>query len=287
MIKKNVAGIVVLYNPDEYVIDNIISYIYQIDKLFIIDNSDKSIEFVSVFVKSNPSTKYIFNGNNLGVAAALNTGAKLAIDEGYEFLLTMDQDSFASEGMVEKMIEQTRNEKNVGLIVPRYIDKIECSTSTDLRYLLCEKTSGNILNLESFKQVGLFREDYFIDYVDVEYGYRLNLNKWKLIKVNSAVLYHNEGQIVAKKWFFKFVHPYNYPPLRYYYRTRNLLLLKKEYRRAYPDAISHELKIYLINLIKMILYEPDKIKKIKMIATGIFHYYKKYTGKFIAGNFSK
>ena len=45
MKKIKLAGVVVLYNPDDNYIDNINSYINDIDLLYIIDNSEKRIKF--------------------------------------------------------------------------------------------------------------------------------------------------------------------------------------------------------------------------------------------------
>jgi len=70
-IQKTVCGVTVLYNPEKVVVENIDSYIHQIDYLFIIDNSDFATDFVKSCYISNNKVEYIFNNNNLGVAAAL------------------------------------------------------------------------------------------------------------------------------------------------------------------------------------------------------------------------
>ena len=47
----------------------------------------------------------IFNEENLGIATALNIGVKEGLRQGYNWILTMDQDSKCSKDIVEKMFE--------------------------------------------------------------------------------------------------------------------------------------------------------------------------------------
>jgi len=51
LLKENLAGVIVLYNPDGSVINNIVSYIDSLSHLYVIDNSENpdnslSTEFV-------------------------------------------------------------------------------------------------------------------------------------------------------------------------------------------------------------------------------------------------
>ena len=83
---QDIVGLVVLYNPDQNVIGNIQTYISQLSMLYVIDNSEvcnnKIFETIRVFDNST----YIFNGENLGIAKALNIGAEEAIKDGFKFL---------------------------------------------------------------------------------------------------------------------------------------------------------------------------------------------------------
>ncbi len=276
-----IAGVVVLYNPNPVVIENIKSYINEIEFLFAIDNSEYPNNEIVEELRENVKVLYLPQKENLGIANALNRAADEAINLGYHYLLTMDQDSFVDQEMIKIMVENCVDEEQAGIITPHYIDKVqpERKIEKEKQYILCEKTSGNLLNLSAFKTVGKFNEDYFIDYVDIEYGFRLNLNGWKVIKVNSATINHNEGELSARTFFFRKVHPYNYPPVRYYYRTRNLLYLRLSYKNKLAIAVRNEVKVYLKNVIKALLYEKDKIKKLKMIYRGFRDYTKGIVGR--------
>ena len=101
-----VAATVILYNPDEIsLLLNISSYINDVDKLYVIDNSDFSLssKIVEYFLSIN-HIEYINLGGNKGIAYALNYAAISAIKAGYDWLMTMDQDSKATPSMVNKLM---------------------------------------------------------------------------------------------------------------------------------------------------------------------------------------
>ena len=57
--RKRWAGLVVLYNPMEEVIDNIKTYADSLDKLYILDNTDRPLQWVAKASKDIPSAQYI------------------------------------------------------------------------------------------------------------------------------------------------------------------------------------------------------------------------------------
>ena len=282
MYSDSIAGLVVLYNPPKNILDNIKSYIDDVGILYVIDNSEEVDKNLVNELQTIPKLIYSSEDENMGIAYALNKAANRAVCEGYRYLLTMDQDSYVDKDMIKLMIQNTLDESNIGIIAPDYIDKFHTNKSSyeDKQYLTSEKTSGNLLSLEAFKKNGKFNEDYFIDYVDIEYGFRLSINNWKIIKIHSAKLFHAEGELSTKSFFFRKVYPYNYPPVRYYYRTRNLLFLRDKYKSNLPAAVKNEIKVYLKNVLKVFLYEKNKFEKLKMIIKGFQDYNRKKVGKY-------
>lgn len=277
-----VAAVVILYNPDQYIIENIKSYINQVTELFIVDNSEIPNRLIKEFSDSITHSEYIFNNENLGVATALNIGAERAISKKCSYLLTMDQDSIAPNNLVGSLLHEVKNRENVGLISPVHSNVFD--THKKLQNIGISKvntvmTSGNLLSLEAYKSVGGFNENFFIDYVDVEYCLRLHSNNYNVYRLSNVVLEHNEANLSEKKIFnFKF-YPTNNAPFRIYYKTRNLLYLKENYKKKYPIQIKEEFSIYFKNVIKILLFEKSKWLKIKMIALGVKDYLKKKQGR--------
>lgn len=279
-IKNKLAGLVVLYNPDNSIEQNISSYIDQVGRLYVFDNSDIRSEIADKLQLNNKVT-IIHSGHNEGIAKALNAGALKAIDDGYNFLLTMDQDSFVTAGMIDNLLTAINEFNNAGIISPVHTNKFNTPPTSPERYqeILVTKTSGNILNLEVYKSVGPFNEDFFIDYVDIEYCMRIIQAGYKVVQVNDAILIHNEANLTEKKFLFKIVYPYNHHPVRFYYKTRNRCYLKDKFKHIFPEYFGVESDLFVNNLIKVFLYEKQKLLKLKMSWLGYKDYKKGKTGK--------
>ena len=280
---NSIAGVVLLYNPDKDVIENILSYIDSIDFLYIIDNSKESSEKVLNFINDHfEKIEYVFNQENIGVASALNIAVEKALNDGFHYLLTMDQDSMATPNMVERMLSIQNNFDNVGIISPTQIDKFHSplSNAIEINEKLVVMTSGNLLNLSVFKIVGPFNEELFIDFVDVEYCLRLKQNNFKTIQIKSLELLHSEGNLTAKSFLGKTVYPHNHAAFRWYYKTRNLFYINKLYGKNFPQYFSEEFKLFRNNIIKIILFESRKREKLWWMIKGFYHFKKNRMGKY-------
>jgi len=279
-----IAALVILYNPDKNNLDNINSYINQVEKVIIVDNSELSNEVL--FAKASfKNFEYIFNDSNIGVAAALNIGAKKAIEQGFDYLLTMDQDSKADEAMVFKLLELMQSSERIGIVSAEHYDKdihnlIE-PENLFVKNVLSTITSGNLLSLNAYKILGGFLDQLFIDHVDHEYCLRLNQNNYKVIKTNEVLVFHKLGNSKRRKFFRWIFYPSNHSPLRLYYRTRNRLFVDNLYRKSFPEYIRRDRRNFIRELFEIIAFDKNVWAKIKMILQGYIDYKKNHFGKYL------
>ena len=289
MIKQNeIAAAVVLYHPDDSVIANLNSYINQVEITFAIDNTEEDYvdaQFLTELTK-NKKIIYIPNNENLGIATALNIGARNALQSGCKFLLTMDQDSLASETMVADLVncEAAHNLSYLGILSPFHYTKITrfLPPSAKVDHVLTAWTSGSLVNLEAYKKVGPFNEELFIDFVDHEYCLRLSLAGYKVFKVCNAVLHHEIGTNITRHKFLGiplFIAS-NHSALRRYYITRNRFYLAAQMAKQFPIFFLADKRKFIGELLTILLYEQDKLKKFKMILRGYSDYREKRLGKF-------
>lgn len=275
MIK--LSGVVVWYNPTKEDIENIYSYLDNIDKLYIIDNSktEHTIEF------NNPKIEYIFNGENKGIAEALNIAAKKSILSGYKWLLTMDQDSKMNNDIFKAFNEtaQQFDVKTIGIISPWHNTKIiEEKPAKRYSKPLEVMTSGNFVNLDILQKTGYFDEKLFIDGVDIEYGLRLNSLGYSIIQMNNVAMEHNLGNIQYHTFLGKKFMCTNHNYIRQYYMARNYRYIRDCYIKKYPEYCMRLVKIKG-TIFKIVMYESDKCRKIKYIIKGINDYKRKNYGK--------
>ena len=279
-----VAAVVVLFNPELNVLANINSYIDQVDKLFVVDNSDKINESVTEKISLLQKTEYISNKTNLGIAAALNIGAQEAIVEGFNYLLTMDQDSEASPLMVSKLMDCLTKGTNIALAAPVLYHpegrKIVQDSVMPFEQTITAWTSGSLLELSIFKSSGGFKEDLFIDYVDHEFCLRLNKMGYKIYMCNNTRLKHNLGKIEEVNLIFRKVYTTNHSPLRLYYRTRNRFYVRRVYKNAIPHFFKQDNKDFWRSAVKVMLFEKDRLKKLRFMLKGYRDFRKNIFGKY-------
>lgn len=258
----HLSAVVVWYNPTNKEKENINSYIKYVDKLYIVDNSEKENAF-----ENNKKIHYVFNGENLGIAKALNIGADLALKEKYDWLLTMDQDTSFKNDDVKKIFEYIKNNdmKNIGIVSPWHDTKLHIQKpKEEIDYPIDVMTSGNFLNLKILKKIGGFKDEYFIDGVDIEYCLRLKKYNYKVMRLNKFSIKHNLGNISYKHFFKKELLCLNHNYLRVYYRVRNYNYIKQEYHDIAPQFCDILVKIKAL-IWCIIFYEKDKIRKLKSI----------------------
>ena len=161
-----IDGVVVLYNPDKAVVENIKSYQSFLRKLFVIDNSTSYNEEVINKLKEYPNIVYVSLDGNKGIAKALKEGLELSIKDKADFTLTMDQDSiFPSEKLdvVKTYLEKYSSEyATIGL---NFNSDSKEAKLVEEQFLL---TSGNFIKNEDYQKIEGFKEELFIDWVDFD-----------------------------------------------------------------------------------------------------------------------
>lgn len=284
-----VAAIIVSYNPDSNLFDSINLLLNQVEKVIIVDNGSKE-KYVK-YIKSINEDKIeiILNKENLGIATALNIGVRKALENGYEWILTMDQDSKASPDMVKKMFNvynsiNREERKDILSIFPNFVDERiqsieENSNMNSYEYVDADITSGNLLRKEVFEKVGFFDDSLFIDLVDTDFCMRLNEKGVKMIKIRDAVLYHSLGESKTIKGILGSFNTSNHSALRRYYMTRNRFYIWEKYKGLNSFTLNRDKKLFKKEFVKIILGEKDKVNKIKMVLRGYKDYKKGIKGK--------
>ncbi len=279
-----IAGVVILYHPCPDFAENIRRYLGDIDRLYVIDNSEQHFEERAAKLTHFPNVVFIPNRDNFGMARALNIAAEYAIKDGYDFLLTMDQDSKVTTGMIKTMLSclESDDPSRVGILSPVqvYTSYKKKSSDKPCEEILTTMTSGNLLNLKAYQATGPFLDKLFIDYVDHEYCMRLRVNGFRIIQANNAVLNHPLGSITEYRLLWKRFALGNHPPLRRYYITRNKFYLYDRYKEHFPEYFRPFFKYLIYEVLSILLYEEDKLAKLQMIIRGYSDYKKGIFGKY-------
>lgn len=271
---QSVCAVIVTYNPRSTFIDNIVAVAAQVGHVVVIDNgSSGETEQHLHELETRLSCTVIRNHQNLGIAVALNRGVKYALEAGFDWVCTFDQDSRVCDGFISKMLEayqQARNPERVALLAPSYVDR-ESGVTERLRRadngeILAAMTSGSMIPLSVIRELGFFDESLYIDAVDIEFCLRAR-RKGMVILQSPAVLLHSLGRTRYYRVFGLRFGVTNHSAGRRYYMTRNRLRLLRLYARDWP-WMWRESRTMLLDAAKIILAEDDKWKKLRAMAAG-------------------
>lgn len=277
--KKDVAGTVVLYNSSMETFDNIKTYIDQIEKLYVIDNSsDFNKELIESLLCLDKVEYHPLYGNK-GIAAALNFAAHKAIKDGFLVLLTMDDDTRTPKFMVQQMIEfWNKYPDQIGILSGLHHKKPD---KLKFRKILYTLTSGNMLNLQAFQDIGPFRDDFFIDHVDHEYGIRLNSNNYSVVELPDIRLEHQLGDTSHLKIGSFVVGKYgSHSPMRLYYFARNGIYVARQQLTSYPLFSWMVAEELVKRCIKAMFLQDKRKERIQMLITGMRHGWSGHLGKY-------
>jgi len=111
---------------------------------------------------------------------------------------------------------------------------------------------------------GSFMDDLFIDLVDFDYCWTVLEHGYKILQVNSVVLYHELGHSRKVKLFGKEEAVFNHPPIRSYYMSRSNVIVGRKHKRLNQCMRWQAKRTLLINL-----YERNRWAKDKMIIKGL------------------
>lgn len=268
------AAVVTLYYPNENHFLNMKNYLANVDKLYVMDNTP-DVNHESDLPKSKKIEYYSFH--NIGVSKALNFGCECASGEGYKWILTMDQDTILLSNVLLEMkkIIETKEMKKIGIVTPWHKTKLKIEKpKKKIDYPQDVMTSGNIVNLEIWKEIGGFNEDFFIDGIDIEYGLRLKKYGYKIMRLNELEIEHDLGDI----FYVKGKLCTNHSGIRRYYMNRNYHYIYDCYKETDKEFCEFLISNYK-TMLKVILFEKNKFSKVYGFILGYIHYKKGIKGK--------
>lgn len=278
-------AVVVLYYPDEKVVSNITSYFRSVDQLILWDNTPEEDQKKLNTDQLGKADKIIYmsEGKNVGIGKALNEAVTFALSHDFTHILTMDQDSSFKEGDFAHYLKAIASDTDttVGCYIPQICepDMIQESVSDLFSPVDIGITSGSIFPLQFFSETGLFRGDFFIDAIDVEFCFRLRRHGLKIVRVNNIKLHHILGNRILVPFLWGKLGTLNYSPVRTYYIMRNHIIL----RRLYPEYPLQEgffNEMLYRRFVRILLVEKEKMQKMKAMFTGIYHGFRQKTGQY-------
>jgi rhamnosyltransferase len=267
------CAIVVLFHPDAAFGWRLHKILAQFPSVILVDNTPKGATLTDL-----PSSVHVLhNGRNLGIATALNKGIDLAIEKGHEWVATFDQDSEVLPGYLETVVSiSARRAPTPVLVGCNYLHDGDTKAvhrvphqakDTWIRQTLI--TSGTFMPACFAREIGGFREDYFIDSVDHEFCLRAHQFGAKILMTARPFMRHRMGNASAGLFGLKL--SLQHQATRRYYLARNTILTIKQYGTAYPFWATRQIFRLLGEGLAIVLIEPEKTSKICAFTRGLWH----------------
>ena len=241
---NGVCAIVVTYRIGEDVRRCFESIRGQVQETVFVDNGGdrETVDILRDLDATHDDVTVFYNPENIGIAAAFNIGVRHALQKRYRWVLTLDHDSEATEGMVEALIAAhgTLRETGAGKVALVAAAMIDRNVPDPIRPAPRDQTlqevttcisSGSLITCAVFAEIGLFNESLFLYYVDDDFCLRCADGGWKVYACRTARLLHSEG--FRQQRFFlgrPFIYR-NYGPSARYYMSRNALYVLKRHVR--------------------------------------------------------
>lgn len=243
----SILAVVTLYFPDIRELSaNIDSYADCVDRILLWRNSP-----VSSF--AHPKVELCGDCTNQGLPAALNYAWHYAEEHSYDWILTMDQDT--------RWVD-----------FRSFLGEVSVATGPRGIYIPGQEliTSGTLQSTETVRELGGWREDFFIDGVDFDYEMRARRAGINIYRVGAGSIDHHLGSPQSARAFGKTFTTANYAPYRLYDMYRNHWIVIRSYPEYSARLKKRTINSYKARIPRIILGEKQVLAKIWAIIKGTF-----------------
>jgi rhamnosyltransferase len=274
--RQSVCAVIVTYHPNVAMLENLRNVLGEVQGLVVVDNSSSAHELDALKTASRGFGFHLIeNGDNLGIAEALNQGVRWAISREFPWVLLLDQDSRMRDGFIEAMfrtwISHPKREE-LATIHPRYMHpELGCRPlalrSRDGSLLWC-LTSGALMPTWIFDKIGCFASEFFIDWVDIEYCFRIRKAGYLIAESSGAILLHEPGHSAPSSILGLRFWPSHHSAARRYYMSRNRIVVFRKYFFSLPICTLKLMFAALRDTAKCFLGEKQRPQKFRSFLLG-------------------
>jgi len=285
-----IPAAVVTYHPDSAWPARLDAILREHSPILLVDNSTTpdARAFVAATIANRPSITLHSLPDNPGIGAALNLAFATLAREGHAHAVAYDQDSTPALGFATALAATSAAHPHAAVIGANWSDPRRpdqparflrsagplglcfrrTAATTDLSDLLCVITSGSLFDLKTWRDLGGFREDLFLDLIDTDYCLRARRAGLGIVACASAHLLHHRGEKQAVRLFGRDFFPAHAPAARLRCLSRNRMLLFRSHRLRPLAWTAYELAYAVKLLVDALLFETGKISRPNAMARG-------------------
>lgn len=184
--------------------------------IIVVDNGskDNSLEILRKYT----AVEVIEHPRNKGFTGGVNAGFKKAIADGFHYVAAFNNDAVADKRWLAELVDCLKSDPGVGIVTCKLLTsdgkRLDSTgdyyTSWGLPYprgrgetdidkydeqtdIFAASGGASLYRVSMLEKIGLFDEDFFAYYEDVDLSFRAQLAGWKICYVPQAKAYHQIG----------------------------------------------------------------------------------------------
>jgi GT2 family glycosyltransferase len=201
-------------------VDSVLAQSYKDFDLIIVDNgsSDNSRAIIEKYQAQDKRVRSVFRRKNYGYTGGVNPGMELAIRENADFVAPFNNDAVADKDWLKHLVAylKAHNEAGIAACKLLHLDGQTFDSTADLytiwglpyprgrdepvsdKYdrqteIFGASGGASLYRVAMLREIGLFDQDFFAYYEDIDLSFRAHLAGWKVAFVPKSVVYHAEG----------------------------------------------------------------------------------------------
>jgi len=202
-------------------LDSLLAQSFQ-HRIIVVENGskDRSLELLRTHY---PQIELIIHKRNRGFAGGVNAGIRQAIADKDDYVALFNNDAVADKDWLKNLVADLDVNTDAGIATcklmsadgkhldstgdlyttwglpyPRGRGETDLDKYDDRVQVFGASGGASLYRISTLEEIGLFDEDFFAYYEDVDLSFRAQLAGWKVRYVPEAVAYHQIGATSSK-----------------------------------------------------------------------------------------
>lgn len=189
--------------------------------IIVVDNG--SVDESHSILESYQDIEVIQHLKNKGFSGGVNAGFERAISHECDFVAAFNNDATAEKDWLKHLVEELEKNPKIGIATGKFLNEdgshldstgdyytvwglpyprgrgeTDLNKYDQFKDVFAASGGASLYRVSMLKEVGLFDEDFFAYYEDVDLSFRAQLAGWKVRYVPEAVAYHQIGATSGK-----------------------------------------------------------------------------------------
>ncbi len=263
MNNKDITAVITSFRSEKKITNCVKSLGKDINVIVIENSNDKKLK--SQLEKEYPNLKCILSNENLGYAKGNNLGLSLVKTR---YALIINPDAAVQHGAIDNFFSTAKQIDDFAIISPYIQDNVKNFNEKiikEISQVNNVKGFAMFLNLEQFKNIGFFDENFFIYFEEIDLCKRLIKKNKKIFLDTSIKIIHDGGTSHEESINYEMEKSRNW-----HWMWSSFYFHKKHY--GYLFAIIKIFPKFISSILKTIFYKFSRNKEKKDI------YYCRFKG---------